>query len=188
MPPRPPNFAWGLRALLLAPLAPLLAGCGPARNEFAPPCPRPAFLGEAANVDHFRPSSAPGGRHDLTDLELHGRLVGLTGSCKPGERKDQLAATVVMTVEITRGPAMQGREADVPVFLAVTEGRAILDKRIYPMHVTFPPNVDRLTLSSGEQDLVLPISGEKSGAAYTILAGFQLTPEELEQNRRNGRP
>ena len=41
-------------------------------------------------------------------------------------------------VELTRGPAMPGRETDVPVFVAVTEGETILDKRVYLMHVDVP--------------------------------------------------
>ena len=111
MPAPPPILAWATRAVLLAAALPLLADCGPKTNEFAPPCPRPAFLSDAATIDQYRPSSASGGQHDLTDLVLHGRVVGLSGSCKPGDNKDQLATTVVMTVELTRGPAMQGREA-----------------------------------------------------------------------------
>ncbi len=185
MPAPPSILAWATRAGVLVAFLPLLTECGPKANEFAPPCPRPAFLGEAATIDLYRPSSAPNGRQDLTDLILHGRLVGLNGSCQAGDKKGLLAATVVISVELTRGPAMQGRDADVPVFLAVTQGDTILDKHVYPVRVTFPSNVDRITMSSGEQDLVLPVSPTKSGAAYTILAGFQLTPEQLEQNRRN---
>jgi hypothetical protein len=183
MPAFPPIRAWAERAALIATLLPLLSGCGPARNQFAPPCPHPAFLGDAANIDLFDPASQ-GARHDVTDLVLHGRLVGLQGSCKPGSSKGQLAATVVMSVELSRGPAMRGRDADVSVFLAITEGGAILDKHIYPLHVTFPPNIDRLVLNSSEQSVTLPVTATKSGAAYTIIAGFQLTPDELEQNRR----
>jgi hypothetical protein len=183
MPAPPPILAWATRAILLATLLPLLADCGPKTNQFAPPCPRPAFLSDAASVDQYRPSDAPGGQHDLTDLVLHGRVVALSGTCQPGDNKGQLATTVTMTVELTRGPAMQGRDTNVPAFLAVTDGNAILDKRIYPIQVTFPPNVDRLTLNSGELNLVLPITPAKSGAAYLILAGFQLSPDELRQTR-----
>ena len=39
-----------------------------------------------------------------------------------------------VAVELNRGPAMQGREAEVPVFVAVTEGETILDKRTVRMH------------------------------------------------------
>jgi len=162
----------------------LIAGCGPARNEFAPVCPRPAFLAEATDLDRYRTAAATGGGHDLTDLVLHGRIVGIAGNCKPGDRKDQLLVAVAIGVELTRGPAMQGAEADAPVFVLVAEGDTILDKRTYSIRATFPANVDRITLNSDEIDLLLPISPSKSGAAYTILVGFQLTPDELAANRQ----
>jgi hypothetical protein len=188
MPARQPNLGWAPRAALIAALLPLLADCGPARNQFAPACPRPSFLADAADLDFYRPGNAPGGAHDLTDLVLHGRIVGVNGNCREGDRKDQLATAVNIGVELTRGPAMQGRETDVPVFIAVTDGDTILDKRVYLMHVAFPSNVDRVTLGTGEIDLVLPVSPTRSGAAYAILAGFQLTPDQLAQSRRNRRP
>ena len=79
---------------------------------------------------------------------------------------------------------MPGRETEVPVFVAVTEGETILDKRAVRLPVVFPSNVDRVTLSPGEVNLLLPVSPTKSGAAYTILAGFQLTPDQMAQTRR----
>jgi hypothetical protein len=81
---------------------------------------------------------------------------------------------------------MKGGETDVPVFLAVTEGETVRDKKVYPVHVVFPPNVDRLFVSSGDIDLALPVSPAKSGASYGIIAGFQLSPDELAVNRRAG--
>ena len=74
---------------------------------------------------------------------------------------------------------MPGREAEVPIFIAVTDGETILDKHVYLMHVVFPSNVDRVTLTPGDVNLVLPVTPTKSGAAYTILAGFQLTPDQI---------
>jgi hypothetical protein len=193
MPARPPNPGWAPRAALIAPLfvplaaalLPLLAGCGPARNEFAPACPRPAILADAADLDIYRSGASA---RDITDLVLHARVVGVNGNCREGDTKTQLATVVNVVVELTRGPAMAGRETDVPVFVAVTEGDTILDKHVYLMHATFPSNVDRITLGTGEIDLVLPISATKSGAAYTILGGFQLTPDQAAQSRRNHRP
>jgi hypothetical protein len=182
---RQPNPGWAPHAVLAATLLPLLAGCGPARNQFAPACPRPSFLGDAADLDIYRPGVAPGGPHDVTDLVLHARIIGVTGNCRPGDNKDQLATTVNVGVELTRGPSMQGRDIDVPVFVAVTEGETILDKRVYQVHATFPSNVDRLPVSTGEIDMILPISSTKSGAAYSIITGFQLSPEQLQQNRRS---
>ena len=76
----------------------------------------------------------------------------------------------------------------MPVFVAVTEGDAILDKRIYLMHAVFPSNVDRVTLGAGGANLVLPVTPTKSGAAYTILTGFQLSPDQMAQHGRNRTP
>ncbi len=173
MPDRTPN-PWAPCALLLASLLPALSGCGPERNKFAPPCPGTAIVGDAADLNIYRTAGA----RDLTDLVLRGRIVGMQGSCRQGDKANQLAVTVQVGVELTRGPAMAGREADVPVFLAVIEGATILDKRTVMMHVTFPSNVDRVTLTPGDVNLVLPVTPAKSGAAYTILSGFQLTPDQ----------
>ena len=51
---RPPNLRWAQRAALSAMLLPLLADCGPPRNQFAPPCPGQAILGDVADYDVHR--------------------------------------------------------------------------------------------------------------------------------------
>jgi hypothetical protein len=168
-----------LPALLLLPLF----GCGPGRNDFAPLCPSARLIPALADLTR---NAGPGPAHDLTDLILQARVTAVNGQCKAGSDTSILPATVVVTISIQRGPAMQGREADVPVFLAVTEGDSIQDKKVFPVHVVFPPNVDRLVMNSGDIDLNLPVSPEKSGNAYGIIAGFQLTPDELSVNRRAG--
>jgi hypothetical protein len=174
-----------LRLPLLA--LPLLAvplfGCAPDRNAFAPLCPSAKLIPALADLTRY---AGPGPAHDLTDLILQARVTAVNGQCKAGDDKSVLPTTVVVTISVQRGPAMQGREADVPVFLAVTEGDSIRDKKVFPVHVVFPPNVDRLAMNSGDIDLGLPISSEKSGNAYAVIAGFQLTPDELATNRKGG--
>ncbi len=183
MPARLYRPGWAPRAILMAVLLPLLADCGPARDQFAPPCPGGVILGDAADLDIYR----PGGR-DLTDLVLHAKVIGMQGQCQQGDRKNQLAVTVNVGVELTRGPAMVGRQADVPVFVAVTQGDTILDKRVFVMRAEFPSNIDRVTLSPGTVSLVLPVTPTKSGAAYTIVAGFQVAPDQLGQGPGNRAP
>jgi hypothetical protein len=173
-----PRLRFYLPALLLP-----LFGCGPDRNAFAPLCPTARLIPELADVTRY---AGPGPAHDLTDLIIQARVSAVNGQCKAGDDKSLLPATVTVTISVQRGPAMQGREADVPVFLAVTEGEIIRDKKVFPVHVVFPSNVDRLLMNSGDIDLDLPISKEKNGAAYGIIAGFQLTPDELAVNRRAG--
>lgn len=166
-----------MRAALLGTLLlPLLSACGPAKNEFAPACPQPTLLPTTSDLIEYRQGSS--GR-DLNDLVLQGRVMGLTGKCEPGDKKTQLNATVTVGTEVRRGPALQGANVVVPIFVAVTEGDRILDKRVYNLRGQFPSNVDRIGLTTPPIDMVIPISPSKSGAAYAIIAGFQLTPEQL---------
>jgi len=167
-----PNLAWAPRAAVLAALLAASASCGPSRNQFAPPCPGQAILGDAADIELYRTAGA----RDLTDLVLRGRIVNVLGSCRQGANKNQLSVTASFGVELSRGPAMTSPNIEVPVFIAVTEGDVILDKRTFLMQVAFPSNVDRITLTPGDVNMILPVSPTKSGAAYTLIAGFQTTP------------
>jgi hypothetical protein len=157
-----------------------LFGCGPERNAFAPQCPSAKLEPVLADLNRY---AGPGPTHDVTDLIVQARLMKIAGSCTSGDDKSMIPAKVVVSFSVQRGPAMHGREADVPVFLAVTEGRNVLTEQAYPVHVVFPPNVDRLTMSSPEIDIDFPVSPSKTAAAYTVIAGFQLSPDELAANR-----
>jgi hypothetical protein len=157
-----------------------LFGCGPGRNEFAPPCPVARLVPALADVTRY---AGPGPTHDVTELVVQGRVVAVNGSCSAGDDKSTLPVKVKVSISIRRGPAMQGRDTDIPVFLAVAEGDTIRDKQVFPVHLTFPPNVEQLTVTSPEIDMDLPVSADKNGAAYGIIAGFQLTPDELAANR-----
>ncbi len=171
------------RAIPLAVMLPALVGltsCGPARNQFAPACPGASLLPQAADLNRYR-ASPHGSGHDLTDLILQARVVKVAGTCEPGPNAHTLDATVKVTMEVSRGPAAQGRTADVTYFVAVAEGDRILDKHVLADRVAFPANLDRVYLVSDPVDMQLPVSPEKSGAAYTVWVGFQLTPAEMAQ-------
>lgn len=161
-------------------LAVLLSGCGPARNQFAPTCPSPVLIPTLADLTRYKPGAAS---HDLTQMVVQARVVSLNGNCQPGDDASVEAAKVRIGLSIQRGPAMAGRDVDLPVFLAITLGNAIRDKQVFPVHVTFPPNVDHLDIVSPDIDLAIPVSGSVTGASYGVVAGFQLTPDELAANR-----
>jgi hypothetical protein len=167
-----------LGAAAFAALSPLSA-CAPERDQFPPPCPAVAFLTPTADLTIFRPGSD--GR-DLTALMLSGRMQAIQGRCQAGATKDTVEATVTVGATLSRGPALQGNQANVPVYVAVTEGNRILDKHVYTLTATFPSNVDRVDVSTPDVFMVLPVSSTKSAAAYSILAGFQLTPAQLANN------
>ena len=159
-----------------------LSGCGAQRNAFAPACPAPMLPLQLSDLTRYRAGAGTAGK-DIGELELQGRLTAINGDCSAGS-KGQLNSTIQITMEMTRGPALPGRRAEVQVLVAVRDGNTIIAKQTYPVLVEFPANLDRVTLTSPPIDITLPVTPERSGAAYDIVAGFQLSPEELAANRR----
>ncbi len=163
---------------LLVLLAPILAGCGSSEEAFAPACPNVGLVRDAADLVRYR-----GAGRDLTDLVLNGRLTGVGGSCKR-DGSSTVVTTVQVGIELRRGPAAPGRQAQLAYFVAVLDGDRILDKQVFQLRAEFPANADRLRLSGDDVELRLPVKPGKTAAAYRIQIGFQLTPLELEVNRK----
>jgi hypothetical protein len=169
-----------LRAVwLCVPLLLPLAGCGDGTTDaFAPACPGVNIIKDAADLSRYR-----GDAHDLIDNVLAARITGINGNCKR-DGADTVVTTVQVGIELTRGPAAPGREAQLAYFVAVLDGDRILDKQTFPLRAEFPPNTDRLRLAGDDVELRLKVRPDKTAAAYRIQVGFQLTPAELEYNRQ----
>jgi hypothetical protein len=175
----PPTRLLAAASLPVALLA--LASCGGQDpDRFPPPCPQPSIPRDLGDLHIFR-----GAGRDITDNVLDGRITGISGACT----RDTTATTVVtlsVGLILTRGPANPSRVADVAYFVAVSDGDTILDKRIYTLRAEFPPNTERLRLEGDEIQLRLPVTAQKTAAAYRVSVGFQLTPAELQINRSRG--
>ena len=158
-----------------------LAGCGAGTEDaFAPACPGAAIVKDAADLSRYR-----GAARDLVDNVLTARITGLNGSCKR-DGASTVVTTIQVGIEVTRGPAAPGRQAELAYFVAVLDGERILDKQIFPLRAEFPANADRLRLNGDDVELRLKVRPDKTAAAYRIQVGFQLTPAELELNRQRG--
>jgi hypothetical protein len=174
----PPGTLPGAAVVII--MAAGLSACGPTRPQFAPACPQTGILSDAADITTFRGTGT-----DLTDMVLDGRITGLSGKCSSPDM-DHLQTQISVNMELGRGPAMQGRTADVTYFVSVARGDTILDKRDYTLHAAFHNPGSRLRLTGDQIDIALPIPGKVTGADYRILVGFQLSPSELAFNRRRG--
>jgi hypothetical protein len=118
-------------------------------------------------------------------MVLDGRITGLGGKCQLDDAK-HLRTQLSVNLDLTRGPASKTPTQDVFYFVSVSKGDTILDKKIYRLTASFPGNTDRARITSNEVDLVLPIDDKVQGNSYSILVGFQLTPEQLDFNRHRG--
>jgi hypothetical protein len=166
---------------LLAALACLgLAACHSDPNEEAVQCPKPYLLPEASHFTHY-----DGRGTDLSNLVLNVRLTDVEGAClgKLGEKQENAHAHAVMVV--SRGPAAQSAEADIPYKIGVMRAGQIIDEKGFVAHVTFPPNVTTLQVTGQEIPMLLPTGKNVTGPDYHLYFWLDLTPAELEANRRN---
>jgi len=144
----------------------------------------PAIAGTAETSDLRRYRSAAG--RDLTDLVVEARLVAVSGRCEPIERRrDGVRVALAPTIEVTRGPAAQGRSLSLPYFVAVADAAGrIPAKQVFDVAVDFPANRSRLRLAGEEVTVDLPLNPGERASDFTVLVGFQLSGEELATNRR----
>lgn len=174
-----PRLAVSLRRLSGAVLAvALLAGCGSGELQYAPACPQLSLLADGADLTRF---NGPG--RDVTDRVLEVRVAGVDAACRSGRNGDVLA-TVTVRADMARGPAAQGRQAQVPYFVAVMDGETILDRQAFTLNATFPPNVNTVRAAGSELELRFPGTAERGAGRYRIIVSLQLTQEELAHNRR----
>jgi hypothetical protein len=172
-----PSLPWR-RVAALALLALGLTSCGPGKGQFAPACPVAGLVRPLSELSRYR-----GASRDLRELVVRARIVDITGDCEPGDN-NSVVTTARVVVDALRGPAMQGDAIQLPVFVAVTYGGAIYDKTLFWLPIEFPPNVDGARATGNAVRMEIPVTQQQSAAAFGIIAGFQLTPEEIAAWRR----
>jgi hypothetical protein len=125
-----------------------------------------------------------GSGRDVTDIVYRTRIADFAGSCAWNDERTEVDLDLRILFETERGPANRPRKADFSYFVAIPAFYpAPQGKRILPVEVIFPENVSRVR-SGDTVHLQLPIARRKSGEDYPVYLGLQLTPEQIEENRR----
>lgn len=169
-------------------LAVLLGGCGLFSDDIPPPpCPEVSLLADAAHLVRFR----PGGGRDLTDLTFEGEITNYTGSCvydvDRKTRKGILRVNLAVVINANRGAADKDRAATVAYFVSLLDlDRKPITKQVFETTIVFEGNKTQLQIIDDQPPVLLeiPVDKTKDGRDYRIYIGFQLSPEELELNRR----
>jgi hypothetical protein len=169
-------------AVLLA-----VAGCGSTADSKRPlPCPRVSVLDDAAALTRF----AAGAGQDLVDVDYQVEVSDVLAGCKyvrsEGDKQVIVVAMAPVMVAI-RGPANHDREAQFDYFVSVVDSeRDVLNKQIFGVTVKFPGNLTRVSLTDNDPPVTvdIPLAAGRDATDYQIFVGFQLTPDELEYNRR----
>jgi hypothetical protein len=168
-----------IRFTALVALALVLSSCSWfRRDEAARSCPRLGIVADAADLTRYR--AGPG--RDITDQLFTARIADVSGNC----RFDKASANIDMKVSLVaeRGAAgVNEPAADLEYFVAVTGPQdQILAKQNFSTRIDFSGR-NRAGVAE-ELAQRIPLPGDSNPANYAVLVGFQLSAEELAENRR----
>jgi hypothetical protein len=167
----------GLGLLLVA----SLAACGQEKDDIrlqevaCPSVAVPAYGGELVQW--------AGQGHDLSNLAYRIKVSDAEGSCTRKSNNNNLFTKIAVTIDATRGPAMQGRDIAAQYFVAVVRQGQIIDEQTYAVAGSFAPNTDHLTIPNKPVTMTLPISSTLAGSDYSIEVFMQLTQAQIDENR-----
>ena len=165
----------------LAPLGALLLLLGCSSKILV--CPVPAILADTQSVTIFRPGTVP----DLANELYTVSLINATGDCTYSARDGLVHASLELSFRATRTPTNEAAAYSVPYFVAVHEGAKIYSKRLYTLKFTFAPGAAVATIKQAPDDVEIKIGNGKLPWNYQEMAGFQMTPAQIEYNKTKSR-
>jgi hypothetical protein len=146
-------------------------------------CPVSGTLDQGDRFTTF----AAGKGQDLTDVILDARITDMATQChyEPDERIGEVR--MLVEFEIARGPAATETKYGFAYFVAISDpdGRILVRKQ-FDIEIEFPGNRGR-TFTVEELTHRIPVNESARLEDYRVYVGMQLTPKQLEFNRRTKR-
>lgn len=163
--------------------AAVLSACSALETKVQPPCPPVLVLKDTAQLVRYQPG--PG--RDITDVLFRANIVDFRAQCVYNRKRTEVDIDLSVMFELARGPADRTRKASFDYFVAIPRFHPAPEgKRVFPTNVAFEAN--RMRLRYGDRiKLTIPLDPKRPHSEYSVYIGFQLTPAEVETNRRRGR-
>lgn len=166
--------------LTAALLALMLSGCSSLETKTPPSCPPVLVLRDTAQLVRY----LPGPGRDITDVVFGANVVDFRAECVYNRKRTEVDIDLSVMFDVRRGPADRTRRADFRYFVAIPHFHpAPQGKRVFPISVRFEGNRTRLRYTD-KVELTVPLDPKQPRDEYAIYLGFQLTPDEIEANRR----
>jgi hypothetical protein len=169
------------RLFHLVPLAALLLVMGCSTKISV--CPVPAILADTQSVTIFRPGTAPDLANELYTISL----LNAEGDCTYNTKSNLVHASLELTFRATRAPTNEAATYTVSYFVVVHENDKIFVKNMYKLRFTFAPGSTATVIKQSPDEIALHVSNGKLPWNYQEMAGFQMTPAQIEYNKTRSR-
>ena len=176
----------GLVSAALGAAATLLAACtGDTGSPQSRPCPQVRVVQDASYLTRFN-----GGTEDLTNTSFEARIARSKSLCYYEENTSSGATTVRSEIQLefaaSRGPSNPDSAARFRYQVGVTGpgGKLMPGKQVLDVEIPF--TASRVQGSSQDEIVVFtPLQSGENGDFYRIWVTLEVTPQELDYNRRN---
>ena len=169
------------RFLIVVALAQLSAGCSSLFDNRPPPkCPPIFILKDAGSLTRYKPGTGT----DIIDVLFRGKFIDFQGICDYNKERTEVKIDLNVAFELSRGPANRDRKAAFQYFVAIPRFHpAPQGRNTFSIVAEFTGRASRLRTNDNIQ-MVIPLDSKVRHDEYAIYLGFQLTPQELKDNRR----
>jgi len=170
------------RAAVLAAMLPALAACSSSKHLAK--CPSAGILADASTLTAFRANAPQDPSGELYKVSVD----SVQTDCSLDEDAQTATSSLDIQFHANRTPNGVAAQYSAPYFVAVTgpDGR-ILSHKTYMVAFSFEPNQATANFSDHINEAVIKPDRGKRPPDYQLLAGLQLTREQLDYNRKIGR-
>jgi len=148
-------------------------------------CPAANVLANTAALTAFKKGMEGDPSGELYTVEMTG--VSLT--CSFDKENGATDSDVQISFRARHAPSGDTSNYTVPYYIAsVLNGSTILDKHIYATVFSFQPGETTATFTAEVPSTVIHFANGKKPYEYGLLAGLQLTREQLDYSKAHGGP
>jgi hypothetical protein len=158
----------------------VLAGCNTAAVNN---CPVAVVLADASRMAVFKPGAA----QDLSGEDFRVFMTGASTDCSINRKNGRTDSSLTLQFRATRAPTTARARYTVPYFVAVTQGDRLIAKRIVNVSFEFAPGAATASFSDSPDDFDIQMESGHKPYEYELMAGFQMTPAQVEYNKKMGR-
>jgi hypothetical protein len=166
---------WSAAALAAAAVL-ALAGCSGKSTKAGLNCPPVQPAPGADAIAFFR-----SGGHEAKDVLAGARFYKLEATCA----REKVGVAVNATIEFyAQRETAETKGLTLPYFVALVDpGQHLLTEEAFQTRIPFT-GADVYTESKPEKITVhIPVKNDAEATAFTVVVGFQLTPDQLAFNR-----
>lgn len=151
---------------------------GKSENLLADGCPVAGIVPDLDSYSEFTDNAAPTAR----TLVSQARMTEIQSKCEYGPQSVTVDIKLLFDGALgPQGGAGGAPNYSYPFFVAITSpAGTILAKEIFAANMTYNGQTQGYQESMRQ---IIPITSKEAGQYYKVLAGFQLTPEQLAYNR-----